>query len=81
MVAMPVFSSGQTIRQAGPTWAVLGTDDLIHAAGGGLLAHPQGPQAGVEAFREAWAAARAGEAVEDRAQRSPALAAALGAYR
>ena len=81
MLAMPVFSSGQTIRQAGPTWAALGTDDLIHAAGGGILAHPQGPRAGVEAFREAWAAARAGEAVEDRAQRSPALAAALGAYR
>jgi ribulose-bisphosphate carboxylase large chain len=81
MVAMPVFSSGQTIRQAEPTWAALGTDDLIHAAGGGILAHPQGPRAGVEAFREAWAAARAGEAVEDRARHSPALAAALGAYR
>ena len=59
----------------------LGTDDLIHAAGGGILAHPQGPRAGVESLREAWEAARAGEAIEARAARSPALAAALGAYR
>jgi ribulose-bisphosphate carboxylase large chain len=81
MGAMPVFSSGQTIRQAGPTWAALGTDDLIHAAGGGILAHPKGPRAGVESFREAWAAAKAGEPVEARAARSPVLAEALGAYR
>jgi ribulose-bisphosphate carboxylase large chain len=80
MIAMPVFSSGQTIRQADPTWAALGSDDLIHAAGGGILAHPQGPRAGVESFREAWSAAKAGEPAEERARRSPALAAALGAY-
>ena len=81
MIAMPVFSSGQTIRQAGPTWAALGADDLIHAAGGGILAHPQGPKAGVESFREAWAAAKSGEAIEARAAKSQVLAAALGAYR
>jgi ribulose-bisphosphate carboxylase large chain len=81
MTAMPVFSSGQTIREAEGTWAALGTDDLIHAAGGGILAHPRGPRAGVEAFREAWAAAKAGEAVEARAARVPALADALAAYR
>lgn len=81
MVAMPVFSSGQTIRQAAPTWAALGTDDLIHAAGGGILAHPQGVRAGVESFREAWAAAKAGEPLEARAGRVPVLGQALGAYR
>lgn len=80
MLAMPVFSSGQTIRQAAPTWAALGSDDLIHAAGGGILAHPKGPRAGVESFREAWAAAKAGEPIEARAARSPVLADALGAY-
>lgn len=80
MTAMPVLSSGQTIRQAAPTWRALGTADLIHAAGGGILAHPQGPQAGVEAFREAWDSAMAGEDVAERAARRPALAAALGAY-
>ena len=81
MVAMPVFSSGQTIRQAEGTWAALGTDDLIHAAGGGILAHPKGPRAGVEAFREAWAAAKDGEPIARRAERSPVLAEALGAYQ
>ncbi len=80
MTAMPVFSSGQTIRQAAPTWERLGSDDLIHAAGGGILAHPKGPRAGVESFREAWAAAKAGEPIEARAARSSALLAALGAY-
>lgn len=81
LLAMPVFSSGQTVRQAADTHAALGSDDLIYAAGGGLLAHPQGPRAGVEALREAWAAARAGEDAGARAARSPALAAALEAYR
>jgi ribulose-bisphosphate carboxylase large chain len=80
MTAMPVFSSGQTIRQAAPTWAALGSDELIHAAGGGILAHPKGPRAGVESFREAWDAAKSGEPVEARAARSPALADALEAY-
>ena len=81
MIPMPVLSSGQTVRQAGPTWAALGTDDLIHVSCGGILAHPGGPKAGVESFREAWAAARSGEAIEDRAKRSPALAAALRAEK
>nr|WP_256439167.1 RuBisCO large subunit C-terminal-like domain-containing protein [Rubellimicrobium arenae] len=81
MLAMPVFSSGQTIRQAAGTWAALGTDDLIHAAGGGILAHPKGPRAGVESFREAWAAAKAGEDIGARARRSPVLADALEAYK
>ena len=80
MIAMPVFSSGQTPRQAWPTWTALRSDDLIHAAGGGILAHPGGPRAGVESFREAWAAARAGLAPEAAAARAPALAAALGAF-
>ena len=80
MAAMPVFSSGQTVRQAAGTYAALGSADLIHAAGGGILAHPGGVAAGVEAFREAWAAAMAGIPVEDHARSKPALAAALAAY-
>jgi len=60
MTAMPVFSSGQTVQQVTPTFAALGSADLIHAAGGGIMAHPKGVAAGVRAFREAWAAAMAG---------------------
>lgn len=58
--AMPVFSSGQTPAQARPTWEGLGSADLIHAAGGGILGHPDGPAAGVAAMRGAWEEAMAG---------------------
>lgn len=77
MVAMPVFSSGQTGLQAAPTFAALGTADLIHAAGGGILGHPGGIAAGVAAMREAWVAAEAGTPIADHARQHPALAQAL----
>lgn len=75
--SMPVFSSGQTVRQAAGTYAALGRADLIHASGGGILAHPGGPAAGVTALRSAWQAAIAGIALEDAAKDDPALAAAM----
>ena len=57
---MPVFSSGQTVMQAEPTWQRLQSPDLIYLAGGGLFAHPGGIAAGVSALRQAWEAAMAG---------------------
>jgi ribulose-bisphosphate carboxylase large chain len=54
---MPVFSSGQTVRQAAPTWERLQSTDLIFLAGGGLFAHPGGIAAGVSALRQSWSAA------------------------
>jgi ribulose-bisphosphate carboxylase large chain len=77
MQAMPVFSSGQTGLQAAPTFAALGTADLIHAAGGGILGHPGGIAAGVAAMREAWVAAEAGTPIAEHARQHPALAQAL----
>ena len=59
-IAMPVFSSGQSAAQAAPTWRALGSTDLIFAAGGGILAHPGGPAAGVTELRAAWDAAMSG---------------------
>jgi ribulose-bisphosphate carboxylase large chain len=56
-LAMPVFSSGQSAAQVPATHAALGSSDLIFAAGGGIMAHPGGPAAGVAALREAWDAA------------------------
>ena len=76
---MPVFSSGQTVRQPPDTYRALGSVDLIYAAGGGIMAHPHGPAAGVTSLREAWDAAMAGIALADYARDHPALAAALGA--
>jgi ribulose-bisphosphate carboxylase large chain len=59
-VVMPVFSSGQSAKQASQTYAALGSTDLIFAAGGGILAHPDGPAAGVAELRAAWDAAISG---------------------
>ncbi|MGK9168441.1 ribulose-bisphosphate carboxylase large subunit family protein [Inquilinus limosus] len=78
---MPVFSSGQTVRQAPGTWQALGSTDLIFAAGGGIMAHPDGPAAGVAALREAWEAAVDGVPLADYARARPALAQALEAYK
>lgn len=78
-IAMPVFSSGQTVRQPPATFAALGSTDLIYAAGGGIMAHPDGPAAGVESLRQSWDAAMAGIPLETYARDHGALAAALGA--
>ncbi|HEX5787430.1 MAG TPA: ribulose-bisphosphate carboxylase large subunit family protein [Woeseiaceae bacterium] len=77
---MPVFSSGQSARQAARTYEALGSTDLIFAAGGGIVAHPGGPAAGVKALHQAWQAAVAGVPVEAAARDQPELAAALGAF-
>jgi ribulose-bisphosphate carboxylase large chain len=58
---MPVFSSGQSARQAAATYQALGTTDLIFACGGGIIAHPDGIAAGVRAVRDAWDAAAAAQ--------------------
>jgi len=78
---MPVFSSGQSAQQAAATFEALGSIDLIYAAGGGIMAHPGGPGAGVKALQQAWEAAVAGVPVGDAAKEQPELAAALGAFR
>ncbi len=77
-LVLPVFSSGQTVRQVPGTFAALGSTDLIMTAGGGIMAHPDGPAAGVRAFREAWEAAVSGVTLADYARGRPALARALG---
>jgi ribulose-bisphosphate carboxylase large chain len=74
---MPVFSSGQGVKQAPATYAALKSTDLIMTAGGGILAHPGGPGAGVSALREAWDAALQGVPQADYAQTHPALRTAL----
>jgi ribulose-bisphosphate carboxylase large chain len=78
---MPVFSSGQTVFQAAPTYAATGHVDLIHAAGGGIIAHPDGIAAGVAALREAWAAAVAGIPLDVHAQTHPQIAHAMAKFR
>jgi ribulose-bisphosphate carboxylase large chain len=75
--SMPVFSSGQTARQVQRTYAGIKCSDCIYAAGGGVLAHPKGPKAGVIALRQAWDAALSGVDAIDYAATHPELADAL----
>jgi ribulose-bisphosphate carboxylase large chain len=77
---MPVFSSGQTARQAPETYRALGCTDLIFAAGGGIMAHPGGIAAGVRSLRQAWHAATEGIALDDYAATHHDLRAALDRF-
>ena len=74
---MPVFSSGQSAKQAPDTYRAIGTTDLIYAAGGGVMAHPGGIGAGVRGLRQAWEAAVAGIPIAEYARDHPELSQAL----
>jgi ribulose-bisphosphate carboxylase large chain len=51
---LPVVSSGQWGGQAFETYRRTNTTDLLYMAGGGIMAHPLGPAAGVKALQQAW---------------------------
>jgi len=74
---MPVISSGQWGGQAPETYRLTRTVDLMYLAGGGMMAHPQGPAAGCAAIRQAWAAAVAGVELTAYAREHEALRLAL----
>ncbi len=74
---MPVFSSGQSARQAPATFQALGSTDLIYAAGGGIMGHPAGPAAGVRSLQQAWEAAVQHIPLPTYAASHPELAQAL----
>ncbi len=57
---LPAFSSGQWAGTVPPTWAATGSGDFLFMAGGGIMAHPDGPAAGVASIRQAAAAVAAG---------------------
>jgi ribulose-bisphosphate carboxylase large chain len=77
---MPVVSSGQWGGQAPETYRLTRTLDLMYLAGGGILAHPGGPAAGVTAIREAWEAAAEGIELEVFAREHPELQQSLEFY-
>ena len=74
---MPVFSSGQWAGQAPDLFTRLGTTDLMHLAGAGILGHPDGIAAGVASMQAGWAAAMSGVSLETFAQSHSALRKAL----
>ena len=77
---MPAFSSGQWAGTVPATWTAIGSDDLLFMSGGGILAHPQGPAAGVASIRQAWSAAPAGTPLDEAARSAPELAAAMAFF-
>jgi len=77
LCGLPVFSSGQTVWQVGPTANQLGNQDFLICAGGGIMSHPGGVAAGVAAFRQAAEAARSGSSLEEYAETGEELKAAL----
>ncbi|MDA7415611.1 ribulose-bisphosphate carboxylase large subunit family protein [Xenophilus arseniciresistens] len=77
---MPAFSSGQWAGTVPATWAAVQRDDLLFMSGGGILAHPGGAAAGVASIRQAWAAVRAGQSLQQAAARHAELAQALAFF-
>jgi len=77
---MPVFSSGQWAGLAPDLYGALGSIDLLHLAGGGIIGHPDGIHAGMASMREGWEAAVAGIGLNEYAESHPALRRALGHF-
>lgn len=77
---MPVFSSGQSALQAPDTYHALGSLDLIHACGGGIMGHPGGIAAGVRSLHQGWEAAVAGIPLAEYARSHHELAEAITAF-
>jgi ribulose-bisphosphate carboxylase large chain len=74
---LPVFSSGQWAGTVPATWAAVKSQELLFMSGGGILAHPMGPAAGVVSLRQAWAAQQEGATLEDYSRNMPELRSAL----
>ena len=74
---MPAISSAQWAGSALPIYAATGTVDVIHLAGGGIIAHPGGTAAGVRSMQQGWEAALAGATLEGYAKSHPELRAAI----
>ena len=77
---MPIFSSGQWAGTLPHTLAQVGSDDLMFLSGGGIMAHPSGPAAGLLSLRQAHEAVVAGVALTDHARAHPELAQALATF-
>jgi ribulose-bisphosphate carboxylase large chain len=74
---MPAISSAQWAGSALPIYAATKTVDVIHLAGGGIIAHPGGTASGVLSMQQGWEAALAGATLEGYAKSHPELRAAI----
>jgi len=74
---LPAFSSGQWAGTLPVTAQAAGSSDFLFMAGGGILAHPDGPAAGVRSLRQAWEAVAEKRNLKEAAATKPELSAAL----
>ncbi len=77
---IPVISSAQWAGSAVDIYTATGTTDVLHLAGGGIIAHPGGTAAGVRSMQQGWEAAMAGAPLADYAQTRPELRAAIDKF-
>ncbi len=74
---LPAVSNGQWAGTVPLTWERLRSTDLLFMSGGGILAHPDGPAAGVASIQQAWEAVAAGTPRADHARHAAELRRAL----
>jgi ribulose-bisphosphate carboxylase large chain len=77
---LPVVSSGQWGGQAPETYRRTQTTDLLYMAGGGIMAHPAGPAAGVRSLQTWWQAAVAGHTAAAAVLAFPELAPSVAKF-
>jgi ribulose-bisphosphate carboxylase large chain len=74
---LPAFSNGQWAGTVPATWDSTQSNDLLFMSGGGILAHPDGPAAGVASLQQAWDAVQKGETLAQRATHASELRRAI----
>ena len=74
---LPAFSSGQWAGTLPSTLEAAKSADLMFMCGGGILAHPNGPAAGIVSLHDAYEVLVAGQSISDGARTRPELAAAI----
>jgi len=78
--SLPVPGGSDWAGTLRPLYERLGTVDFGFVPGRGVFGHPLGPRAGAASLRQAWEAIVAGETLDERARRHPALGAAITAF-
>jgi ribulose-bisphosphate carboxylase large chain len=77
---MPAISSAQWAGSAIDIYAATKAIDVLHLAGGGIIAHPGGTAAGVRSMQQGWEAAISGVALADYAKTRPDLRDAIAKF-
>jgi ribulose-bisphosphate carboxylase large chain len=77
---LPVLSSAQWAGSANVTYQGVRSIDLLHLAGGGILAHPGGTKAGVLSMQQGWEAAIQGIPLATYAEQHPELQLAIDKF-